>query len=91
MSSPATPDIIMTGTQTGVRRPVHLVDGQVEGGYTGAHELIGPSFGDDPELDFREVPVQLQSLRGRRTLAASPAAYDEHLSSSNGIATSLLC
>jgi hypothetical protein len=61
------------------RRPVRIVDGRIEGGYTRAFELICPSCGDHPYLDFVEVSPRLQWLRGPRTLAAGLAAYDEHL------------
>jgi hypothetical protein len=61
------------------RRPVRLVDGRMEGGYTDAYELICPSCGDNPYLDFVDVPPQLQRLRGSYVLAAAVAAYEEHL------------
>jgi len=61
------------------RRPVRIVDGRMEGGYTDAYELICPSCGDHPYVDFVDVPAQLQWLRGPYALAAALAAYDEHL------------
>jgi hypothetical protein len=61
------------------RRPVRIVDGRMEGGYTDAYELICPSCGDHPYLDFDDVPAQLQRLRGSYVLAAAVAAYEEHL------------
>jgi len=61
------------------RRPVRIVDGRMEGGYTDAYELICPSCGDNPYLDFADVPAQLQRLRGSYVLAAAVAAYEEHL------------
>jgi hypothetical protein len=61
------------------RRPVRIVDGRMEGGYTDAYELICPSCGDHPYLDFDDVPAQLQRLRGPYVLAAAVAAYEEHL------------
>ena len=61
------------------RRPVRIVDGRMEGGYTDAYELICPCCGDNPYLDFGDVPVQLQRLRGSYVLAAAVAAYEEHL------------
>ena len=61
------------------RRPVHIVDGRMEGGYTDAYELICPSCGDHPYVDFVDVPAQLQWLRGPYELAAALAAYEEHL------------
>jgi len=61
------------------RRPVRIVDGRMEGGYTDEYELICPSCGDHPYLDFVDVPAQLQRLRGSYVLAAAVAAYEEHL------------
>jgi hypothetical protein len=61
------------------RRPVRIVDGRMEGGYTDAYELICPSCGDNPYLDFGDVPAQLQRLRGSYVLMAAVAAYEEHL------------
>ena len=61
------------------RRPVRIVDGRMEGGYTDAYELICPSCGDNPYLDFFDVPAQLQRLRGSYMLTAAVAAYEEHL------------
>jgi hypothetical protein len=60
-------------------QPVRIVDGRMEGGYTGVYELICPSCGDHPYLDYSEVPPRLQRLRGPRTLAAILAIYHEHL------------
>ena len=51
----------------------------MEGGYTSAYELICPSCGDHPYLDFLDVPPQLQWLRGPYLLEAALAAYEEHL------------
>ena len=61
------------------RRPVRIVDGRMDGGYTDAYELICPSCGDHPYVDFVDVPAQLQWLRGPYELAAALAAYEEHL------------
>jgi hypothetical protein len=61
------------------RRPVRIVDGRMEGGYTDEYELICPSCGDHPYLDFVDVPVQLQRLRGPYVLASAVAEYEEHL------------
>jgi hypothetical protein len=66
------------------RRPVRIVDGRMEGGYTDAYELICPSCGDNPYLDFVDVPAQLQRLRGSYALTAAVAAYEEHLGLSSG-------
>jgi len=61
------------------RRPVRIVDGRMEDGYTGVFELICPGCGDHPYVDFREVPLQLQQIRGPYVLQAGLAAYEEHL------------
>jgi hypothetical protein len=61
------------------RQPVRIVDGRVQGGYTGVFELICPGCGDNPYVDYAEVPPRLQWLRGPRTLEAALEAYDKHL------------
>jgi hypothetical protein len=61
------------------RQPARIVDGRVQGGYTGAFELICPGCGDNPYVDYSEIPPQLQRLRGPRTLEVALEAYDEHL------------
>ena len=55
------------------RQPARIVDGRVEGGYTGAFEFICPGCGDNPYVDYSEVPPQLHRLQ------AALDAYDEHL------------
>jgi hypothetical protein len=60
------------------RQPFRLVDGRVEGGYTDAFEVICPSCGDNPDLDYSEVPPWLQALRGPRTLKEGLVAYLKH-------------
>ena len=61
------------------RQPARIVDGRVQGGYTDAFELICPGCGDNPYVDYSEVPPQLQWLRGPLTLEAALEAYDKHL------------
>jgi hypothetical protein len=61
------------------RKPVRIVDGRVEGGYTDVFEFICPGCGDNPYVDYSEVPSRLQWLRGPLTLEAALEAYDEHL------------
>ena len=61
------------------RQPARIVDGRAQGGYTGAFELICPGCGDNPYVDYSEVPPQLQWLRGPLTLEAALEAYDKHL------------
>jgi hypothetical protein len=61
------------------RQPARIVDGRVQGGYTGAFELICPGCGDNPYVDYSEIPPQLQRLRGPRTLEVALEAYDKHL------------
>ena len=64
------------------RRPVRIVDGRMEGGYTDAYELICPSCGDHPYLDYTAVAPRLQWLRGPRALEAALAAYHKHIGAS---------
>jgi len=61
------------------RKPVRIVDGRREGGYTNLFELICPSCGDHPYLDYSEVSPRLQRIRGPYWMEAGLAAYDEHL------------
>jgi hypothetical protein len=61
------------------RQPVRIVDGRVEGGYTDVFEFICPGCGDNPYVDYSEVPSRLQWLRGPLTLEAALEAYDQHL------------
>src|ERR1700733_4654409 len=61
------------------RRPVRIVDGRMEGGYTDAFELICPNCGDHPYRDYPEVSPRLQRIRGPYPLEAGLAAYAEHL------------
>ena len=61
------------------RRPVGIVDGRFEGGYIDMFELIFPSCGDHPNLDYSAVPPRLEWLRGPHTLERALAAYDRHL------------
>jgi len=61
------------------RQPVRIVDGRFEGGYTEAFELICPGCGDNPYVDYAEIPSRFQWLRGPFTLQAAPEAYDKHL------------
>jgi len=61
------------------RQPARIVDGRFRGGYTGLFEVICPSCGDHPYLDYSEVPPRLQWLRGPRSLQASLVVYHKHL------------
>ena len=61
------------------RQPARIADGRFNGDHTGLFELICPSCGDHPYLDYSEIPARLQWLRGPRTLQAALVAYDKHL------------
>lgn len=61
------------------RQPVRVVEGRAEGGYTDVFELICCDCGDHPDLDYRDVTLGLQRIRGPYPLPAGVAAYDEHL------------
>ena len=61
------------------RQPARIVDGRAEGGHTALFELICPGCGDNPYVDYSEIPPRLQWLRGPRTLQAALEAYDKHL------------
>lgn len=61
------------------RRPAHIVDGQVQDGYTNAFEIICCDCGDHPDLDYRDVSPELQRIRGPYPIVAGVAAYEAHL------------
>jgi hypothetical protein len=61
------------------RRPARIVEGQPQGGYTEAFEVICCYCGDHPYLDYREVSPELQQIRGPYPIAAGIAAFEEHL------------
>ena len=60
------------------RQPVRIVNGQPEGGYTDAYELICCECGDHPDLDYRDISPEHQQIRGPYTFADGIAAYAEH-------------
>ena len=60
------------------RRPVRVVGGRPEGGYTDVYELICCDCGDDPDLDYREISPELQRIRGPYPIAAGAEAYEKH-------------
>jgi hypothetical protein len=61
------------------RQPVRIVEGHVQGGYTDAFEIICCDCGDHPDLDYRDVSLQLQRIRGPYSFAAGITAYLEHV------------
>jgi hypothetical protein len=61
------------------RRPARIVEGRLEGGYTGTFEIICGDCGDHPDLDYCEVAPELQRIRGSYAIAASVAAYEKHV------------
>ena len=67
------------GTAVLRRRPVRIVEGRPEGGYTNAFEIICCDCGDHPYLDYSEVSPEIQRVRGPYLLAAGVAAYEKHL------------
>jgi hypothetical protein len=61
-----------------------MVDGQPQGGYTDAFELICCDCGDDPGLGYHDVSPQLQQVRGPYLIAAGIAAYNKHVRRHHG-------
>jgi hypothetical protein len=61
------------------RQPARLVEGQPEGGYSKAYELICCNCGDHPDLDYSEVSPGLQQIRGPYPIADGVAAYERHV------------
>ena len=61
------------------RQPARVAGGRPEGGYTDMFEIICRDCGDDPSLDYLEVPPRLQLVRGPYSLAAGVAVYEQHV------------
>jgi len=61
------------------RQPTHVIDGQAQGPYTDAFEIICRGCGDDPGLDYCEVSPRLQLVRGPYPIKDGIAAYETHL------------
>ena len=55
-----------------------MVDGRVEGGYTGVFEIICRDCGDHPDMDYIEVMPRLQRLREPYLLNEDVTAYGRH-------------
>ena len=66
------------------RQPVRIVEGWQEGGYTDVYELVCCDCGDHPGLDYREVPAELQRIRGPYRFAEGVAAYQLHIQRNHG-------
>jgi len=60
------------------RRPVRIVEGRPEGGYTEDYEIVCCDCGDDPDLNYCEVSPALQRIRGPYPVAAGITAYVLH-------------
>lgn len=58
------------------RQPTRIADGSDAGMF----EIICCDCGDDPGLDYRDVPPRLQLIRGPYPLRDGVTAYNEHLS-----------
>ena len=61
------------------RQPRRIVNGEAEG-YTDLYELICCYCGDDPWVDYREVPAEFRQIRGPYPFTAGIAAYARHVS-----------
>jgi hypothetical protein len=60
------------------RQPVRILDGRVEGGYKEMFEVICPSCGDHPDLNYSEISPRLQWLRGPHRLEAALTVFHKH-------------
>jgi hypothetical protein len=61
------------------RQPARIVDGQPQGGYTSAFEIICCHCGDNPGLDYSEVSPGLQRIRGPYPITDGITAYKKHV------------
>ena len=60
------------------RQPARIVQGRPEGGYTDLFEIICCDCGDHPDLDYSEVSLVLQRVRGPYPIADGITAYVMH-------------
>jgi hypothetical protein len=61
------------------RQPAPGAHGLPEGAHATLFELICFECGDNPCLDYSQVSVRLQRIRGPRTMETAWAAYEQHL------------
>ena len=61
------------------RQKDRAVDGQPDGGYASAFEIICRDCGDDPEWDYQDVPPGLQRIRGPYQIETGVTEYQAHL------------
>lgn len=67
------------GRTTSLRRQSAWIIDDRTGRHTGLFEIICRDCGDHPCLDYSDIPLRLQQIRGPYTLEAGLAAYAEHL------------
>ncbi len=60
-------------------QPAPIAHGQAEGSHVAEFELICFDCGDNPSLDYSQVPARLQQIRGPRTMETAWTAYERHL------------
>lgn len=60
-------------------RPTRIPGGQPQGGSIHVYELICCDCGDDPDLDYRDVSLELQQIRGPYPFREGVAAYERHV------------
>src|SRR5262249_44829187 len=61
------------------RQPARIVNGQAEGPYTDAFEIICCQCGDAHGLAYPEVPPKLRRIRRRYPIDGGIVAYEVHL------------
>jgi hypothetical protein len=66
-------------TMTLRRQKAHAADGNPDGGYTDAFEIICGYCGDDPQQDYQDAPPRLQYLRGPHLLDVGVKQYEAHI------------
>jgi hypothetical protein len=60
------------------RRPARIKAGGAANGYDGEFEIVCCHCGDDPDLDYRQVPSELQRIRGPYPMAAGITEFLKH-------------
>jgi hypothetical protein len=61
------------------RQKARAVEGDLDGGYTDAFEIICSDCGDDPRRDYQDVPPRLQRIRGPYPIDTGVTQYEAHI------------
>ncbi len=61
------------------RQKARATEGDLDGGYTDAFEIICSDCGDDLRRDYQDVPPRLQRIRGPYSIDTGVTQYEAHI------------